>query len=123
MDIRLEPCQGSFAGPPLVRNVFQRFQWFPTIFFGCFLAPFPERRAAGPRLDLHDFDRRDAGGGGHSGGHPFVRDHLLGHRVSGDGGEERSGGATDHWSPVVVKDGTPGSRWIGYGEITIQEQD
>lgn len=25
--IRLEPCQGSFAGPPLVRDVFQRFQW------------------------------------------------------------------------------------------------
>jgi hypothetical protein len=36
--------------------------------------------------------------------------------VSGDGGEERSGGATGHigGSPVVVKDGKPGSRWIGY---------
>ena len=83
------------------------FNGFPPFFLGAFLLP-SRKAAAGPRLDLHDFDRRDAGGGGHSGRHPFVRDHLLGHRMSGDGGEERSGRATDHWSPVVVKDGKPG---------------
>lgn len=43
-------------------------------------------------LDLHDLDCSDPGRGGHPGGHPLVRDDLLGHWMSRNGPKERAGG-------------------------------